>query len=279
MKLKIQLLILVLLLSSRGFGQVKFSVDFLGTYSFIRVTDSPSSSPSSIPVNSGYFVSTIGPITTQSFESRPGLNINFGVTKQVRDRICINSGLGLSFIQFRREVKYNYPKYDFFSALQSDSLISGTYGLNGQLQFTPGVPDLSDDPIASGNPNIGKTKMLYLSIPLRIQYSVVPDKFAVGIGVINYFVAYASEIKTRYAAVSQVVQLQEYSDRSGDGYSNYLLGGILLMEYKLFKGIWAQLSYNHTFSRIYDAENDPMSTESRVRASYRTVGLGVSYKF
>ncbi len=41
----------------------------------------------------------------------------------------------------------------------------------------------------------GKIKILYLSLPVEIYYSIVPDRFKIGFGVTNYFIAYSSQIK------------------------------------------------------------------------------------
>ena len=266
---------IILLISHGLFGQTDFYLGFSGTYSFIPKTEI---------IDNSSFTDPFGNFTsiklTESFDVDPGFNLDFGFSRQFIDKFSINSGCGFSFISYKRESRLDLIEDDVTINLneQSGIPIQDFYGIQlGDIRFQDINSDFNDT-IVSGNPNYGKTKILYLVLPVKIQYSILPDRFKIGIGVTNYFIAYSSQIKSIIDYETLPISYKEYNDKSSDGLNNYQLNGTFSLEYKVFKGIWIQTSYNHGFLSIYDKR--PQSNYPSVnvgKEKYRTIELGLKY--
>src|SRR5690554_272954 len=183
----------ILLISKGVFGQADFYIDFTGAYSFI---------PKYEHVDELIFTDIFGnPSTvkfTEEYKVKPGFNIEVGLDKNIKNRFSVNSGIGFSYYQFKREsnLKFveNNETVDNHSIGQTGEPIANYYGTQpGDIRFQDIDTNLGNDSTVIGNPNYGKTKILYLAIPLRLHYSIVFDKFKIGIGLTNYFVAYSSQ--------------------------------------------------------------------------------------
>ena len=276
MKNRILFSIMILLISSKIFGQVDFYLDFSGTYPFIpkmeQIVEPSYTDPSGNITNIKF---------TEDFKVKPGFNLEFGFGKKIINRISFNSGIGFSFYQFKRESKVDFTwnnKTYGNSFGQSGETIGIFYGMPpGDVRFQNINSDSNVDATMESNSNFGKTKILYLAIPLRIQYSLVPDRFKIGIGVVNYFVTTSSQINRMIDRGTYPISQKEYNDKSSNGLNNYQLNGNFCLEYRLFRGIWIKSGYNHGFMTVY---NMPQESEYPVpsgKAKYRTFDVGLKY--
>jgi hypothetical protein len=119
---------------------------------------------------------------------------------------------------------------------------------------------------------------LYLAIPVKVQYSFIPNRLKAGIGFTSYLVAFSGQIRDYYHF--QTESIEEYNDTSGNGLNNYQLNGVISMEYRIFKSIWIQAGYNHGFLSIYDKQPETANPSSINKyAKYRTVEVGLKYGF
>lgn len=261
---KILLLGIILLISNKIIGQTEYYVDFSGAYSFIPRTEK---NGNTLSMNHfGLFTTTI---STESFDVNPGFNIGLGFTRQLTHKFLFNSGIGFSFFQYNKKLSVDFI----------ENIV--TFESN-QYYAQPGLPVAYFygfryiNPVynvagAIEKPNNVKTKILYLVIPVKIQYSFLPDKFNIGMGVTNYFIAYSSQI-------SQVKSFTQFNDKSNSGLNNYQLNGNISFEYRISKALWIQTSYDHGFSRIYDkSEQSDYPSQSIGDTKYRTVELGVKF--
>lgn len=271
--------IIIFLIPKLIFGQIGFYMDLSGTYPFIPKVEHTDKTD---------FTDIFGnPATiklTEQYKVKPGLRIEMGFDKNVINKFSINSGIGLSFYQYKRESKLDFVDNnetgDIGYPVQPGLPFGTFWGYQpGDIHFQDIDTDLGDDRTVIGNPNFGETKILYLAIPVRFQYSLVPDKLKIGIGVTNYFVAYSSQIKTMIDVETQPYTQKEYNDKSSNGLNNYQLAGDITMEYNIFKGFWIKAGYGNSFSSIYD-KPQPSDYQSTIndKAKYRTVLIGLKYR-
>ncbi|MCB0489441.1 MAG: outer membrane beta-barrel protein [Cyclobacteriaceae bacterium] len=273
----ILVLLVILIGSVKSFSQVQFSVDLSGSYSFIANTEPDPIS--SIPPNTGYSVQTFNLKYSETFRVKPGFNLSFDVTKQLKDRLSVRFGMGFSFHHYKKETRHiaGFPT--------ATTILDTIYNIPGPAPAPPSsfffassyVPN--PEPVLIGGSNNGQTKIFYVSIPVMMRYALVPEKLTVGVGVVNYLLAYSSQIRGEYSFDFYNNEYVDRNDKSGDGLNNYLLSGSLLLSYKLFKTWGAQVNYNYSFSQIYDKDSYSSLYVSNRKARYRTIGLGISYTF
>ncbi|MBN2486324.1 MAG: outer membrane beta-barrel protein [Bacteroidales bacterium] len=275
---RVLIVISVLLVSNSIFGQADFYFDFIGAYSFI---------PKFEHVDELIFADIFGNPSkvkiTEEYKVKPGFTIEVGFDKNIKNRISINSGIGFLYYQFKRESKLEFVEnnitFDIYSNVQPGNPIGDYYGTQpGGIRFQDINTDLGDDSTVIGNSNTGETKILYLAIPVRLNYTLVPDKLKIGVGLNNYFVAYSSQIKTTLDFETQPISQKEYNDKSSNGLNNYQLTGEITLEYMIFKGLWVKAGYINNFSTIYDKlQPTDYPTIKNDKAKYRTVLIGLKY--
>ncbi|NJN28342.1 MAG: hypothetical protein HC819_21410 [Cyclobacteriaceae bacterium] len=266
----------ILLIPDFIFGQVDFYMDLSGSYSFI---------PKKEFVDDFNITDTYGnPYTlkyTEEYKVKPGLSVEAGFNKTLNHRFSINSGIGISLFQFKRESTVRFIE-------QEESGANGSIGQSGSIGddyvFQPGeikyqyIDDLPNETPVMVNSKVGKTKILYLAIPIRFQYAIVPERLKIGLGLINYFVAYSSQIKTTMDFDTVPISEIEYDDKTSNGFNNYLLAGDITVEGKILKGLWIKTGFTNSFSSIFDKPQtfDYPSTINH-DAKYRTVSIGLKY--
>lgn len=267
----------IFLISNNVFGQADIYLDFTGGYSFIPQFQSVEE------------LILTGPIGNPSIKFReeykvkPGFNIEAGLDKKITGRFSINLGIGLSKYQFKRESNLEFVDNDETDDLdsigQTGNPIGDYYGTQpGDIRFFDLNSNLGLDSIANAENNPGETKILYVAIPLRLQYSIIPDKLKIGIGATNYFVAYSSQIMAIIDLKTQPFVQKEYNDKSSNGLNNYQLSGDITIEYGIFKGLWIKAGYKNSFSAIYDKpQPSNYPTIANDKAKYRTVLIGLKY--
>ncbi len=140
---------------------------------------------------------------------------------------------------------------------------------SGIIIIQPGASDETNTSWQPG-PNLGKTKLLYLAIPVTGSYALLPDRLNLGIGVNNQFMVSASEIKSGLR--------NEYADKSLDPYHTYQLDGIFTIECRIVSRLWIQTSYSHGLRSMYKRPTDNLVQIIR-SARYRTIDLGLKYTF
>lgn len=270
------LLITVFLASNQIYAQTDFYFDFSGTYSFIPKTELINDAIFTYPV-------VIAPTLkiTESYDVKPGFNLGFGFNKTIIDRFSISSGIGFAYYSFKKEVRMDLEDNNQVAFETKPGVPIGSYFGHvetGDIQFQDLDPELTDR-VTIATPDYGMTRIVYLSIPVRFYYSIIPDRFRIGLGVTNYLVAYSSQITMVTDFQTHDFSQKEYNDESSNGLSNYQLNGDLSLEYRVFKGLWVRSSYSHGFFSIFDQpqQNTYYQQTGNKNAKYRTVELGLKY--
>jgi len=264
----------ILLLSIKIFGQTDFYFSFSGTYAFIPGMEFNDGSSFTDP-----FGQNVSTVYTESYNVKPGLTLETGINKKIINRFAINTAIGFSFCQFKKEVKIDF--------IDNSALVympgmpyNYYYGIQpGDFRFQDLSPE-NQDSVTIGNPNLGKTKVLYLSIPVKVHYSFLSDRCRMGIGITNDLVVYSCQVKNLVESDGDTFILREYKDKSSNGLNNYQLNGVVSLEYKIFRGIRIEATYSHGFLMIYDKQlNSNYPPPLNNNAKYRTVGIGLKYFF
>ena len=250
MKRSFLFLSIVFAMWCKAYGQTNFYVELSGNYSLIsksEYVDYLSTPIGAIPLKMPFGI-------TENYDGKVGGDLGFGFDKKVQDRVWVNSGLGLSYHQFKKKTKVN-----------AINPLEGT-----KFSDMIAIEDLQiKEQDLEGN-NLGDTKALYASVPVRVKYEVVPNLFRVGVGVTNYFMLYSNQTKLDIAITEKGPVINEYKNTSKNDFNNYQLNGNIQLEYKIVKSFWLQANYNHGFFNIYDDSQKSIS-------KYRTITLGLKY--
>lgn len=263
----------MLLISKEIFGQSGFYVGLSGTYSFIPKTEIIEN----ILLPNLLNYATQAKIT-KNFDVKPGFNIGLGYNKQLIEKFSISAGAEASFIRYQRVLSVEPLERTTANPEVNNGVSVGSFysAQPGGIYYEDIDFDSNDNATVFDNSNDGKTKILYLAIPVKIHYSLIPKRFKIGIGVTNNFIVYSSQLKSLFIfSDPRYVTQQDYNDKSGVGLRNYQLNGSFSLEYRVLQDIWIQADYDHGFLSIYDNRGEYTATN---KARYRTVELGLKYE-
>jgi hypothetical protein len=276
MQSTIRMFFVLSLVTISAYGQTQYSVELSASKPFI-----PGNTVVIVPL-----IPSIGGVSqtldlTESFKTQTGLSLNVGIDIPIRQRFDLFTGLGFSLRSFQREINLTQNN--------SSSVNIGTIGsstgmpIGGYFGPQPGdvvfIDSGFNDSFVVTSPNEGKTNIWYLSIPVKVQYSIIPDQFRIGLGVTNYLIAYSTQIRS-YVGATRPVTITEYKDTSSNGLNNYQLNGTISPEYRVFKNVWVQASYGHGFLSVFDKPQTQMHgypVVDKGKAKYRAVEVGLKY--
>lgn len=265
-------LLVGLLCTQTAKAQVKFYADFTTDFSSIPETLSvlePTTQP-----YTGFQSIDYQATIKESFNVRPGFTVNFGIAAPLTEKFQARIGIGSTFRNYKRNVAVEYP-----NTLYHYPIENGIYGSPYLGPLDQGDQSFVFNP----TPRVGETRLLYVTIPVQIQYSLLSDRLAIGLGITNYLLAYSSQVAYQlkyqyspsdYSEGSMDLLMEEYTDKSGTGLGNYLISSDLFVRYKLIKQMGITLSYQHGLSDIYHS-----TTDFESEAKYRSISFGLSYYF
>ncbi len=278
-KYRITGLLLSFLVSGGMHAQNSFYLDLSGNWPFISKNEAIVKTYLPLPPI-GDTKLTAG--VTATFDGNPGFGLGAGISKHLSERVSLNTGIRFTFYSFRKETTITFIETTATpgqpeGGVTGDNLHIITIGGTGR---TPGTasgiiiiqPGASAEADASWQPgpNLGKTKLLYLTIPVTGSYALLPDRLNLGIGVNNHFMVSASEIKSGLN--------NEYADKSRDPYHTYQLDGIFTIECRIVSRLWIETSYNHGLRSMHKKPTDTL-VQIIKSARYKTIDLGLKYTF
>jgi hypothetical protein len=278
MRNKILILGIIVLLSQKIYGQTEFYFGFSGNYSFIPDIEHVNLVPVLLP---GIGITPHPTYSLkESYDVKPGFTVNFGFNRHLFRKFSLNSGVGFVYHQYKKESTLSITNNNITQPIGG---VTGLpfgffYGTEpGDVRITD--PDFSfENPVIAETPDLGNTRILYLSLPVMIYYFLIPEKLNVGLGVTNYFVAHSSQIRYNLDYGTQPSSLKKFNDKSSDGLNNYQLNGNLTLEYSLFKGIRIHTAFSPGFLSIYDQRPETVYPSVMTgKAKYNTIELGIKY--
>lgn len=223
-------------------AQTKFFLDVSGNYSISQDIGQTYRLFTSPYLSGNYLVS-------EHFESKPGLDFNVGISKNIYRKFNLTIGIGISAVQFKKTFDIDYSS-----------------NLYPTIIFPLGPkPDYNRFGTSGGQDKFGQVEIMYVTVPIEIQYPVT-DKLVLAAGIKNSIITYSSQIK------QDLYYGKLYTDKSSDGLANNLISGDIGLQYKLFKRLWLSTSYNHYFTAAYD-EKERMAGDLK----YKTFRLGLKY--
>ena len=268
-------------------AQVKFFVEAAANYSFIPTEIKKEQDSYQVPGLWGYSVIYPDHRLSAQYGGKIGANLLLGIQKALSKNINLESGVGISIISFEKKVALSYEE-------NIDYGVGGTVGQPGQpfgilygtspwLNHEEGK--LND--LTTTDTNIGKTGLLYLTLPLNINYMLVNDRLAVGGGLSVSFLLGSRQLKEELivervqqpGGVSDStslglhrIQTKEVADKSNRGLNTMNWGGQITVQYRVYKKTWAIVGFQQGFSPIYSKEEG-----NDWAAKLRTVSLGLRY--
>ncbi len=247
-----------------GFGQVKFFVEASANYSIIKkIVKSNDYNPQYSPSSgySSYFITWSKLI--ENYDSKPGFDIFIGLQKNISQKFNMESGFGLSMINYKKEdetIFNNYTPNNPFN-------ISSYGGISVGQPFGP----ISFRGNSLQNINkLGNTSILYLTIPINLNYLIVKNKLSFGLGLSPLVIIHSIQYRYYYGVDDGYFKYGKQT--TSDGLTNFVLGVNLKIEYSILKKMWITAKYQHAFSPIYD-KGARFAGDAKVRL----IKLGLRY--
>ena len=142
-----------------------------------------------------------------NFTNRLGFNVYAGLNGKVFNHFIVETGMAFNYRAFTKKVELpvfygnttTWPTnetptppatYNYDLAAMSELMFSSGDVSYSMLSETPAITNT-----ASAQSDNGQTRIGYLSVPIRLYYSLFSDKLRIGVGVVNAFVAFSSEVK------------------------------------------------------------------------------------
>jgi hypothetical protein len=154
------ILLITLLISTAVRSQVKFSGKISGNYVIIpTVIESHDSNEWPNENDVSYSIN-------ESYSSKSGFELDFGVQTKIFKRFTIETGLGLASVKYARNVNTSFQKTGF-----------GKEYINTDLSLYYYLYEYTNRRIYY------KRSLLYLNIPLKINYQIIINKATVSAGI------------------------------------------------------------------------------------------------
>jgi hypothetical protein len=258
----ILLSLLILLISISSFAQVGFFMHASGGYTIIPSQETSEILSLPLPSTGMPPVFTIARIK-EYYEVKPSFEFIIGIHKPFMKHLDIETGLGVSYLGYERNTEVSDIDYRTEPVVGIPTIRLNDYPSVGNVNHTP----------------IGETtnsaSLYYAKLPLNVFYT--HEKIAVGAGVsmsvllhsiqnskgimlaLQQVTVYDTTISSHWGNVhydSITIQRTvpvpyEFSDKSGKGLTALLIAGNVSVRYNIFKKLWVNTTYYHSFSPIY----------------------------
>lgn len=279
MKQLIPLLLLAIVARIEAYSQINYFFEIQGNYTVIPTYENPAIPNVAIPA-AAYFISYPQYKLVESYESKPGIGLQTGISKDLSGRISFETGLGLSVINFRRNIEAKSDS-EGLSPIPSQNVeigvpIGSIY--TGTIRYIDlDSIDHTGTPIALNSPNDGKTMISYLTIPIDLNYRILKDRLSIGAGISTSMLIHSKQTYTQLSLdnsyyYSGVTSYDRWSaaddgsytpkftttekiDKSGDGLTNLVWSSNLHAQFRIFGSLWINTAYQHSFTPVYESEN------------------------
>lgn len=276
------------LLSITAFGQLRnatFRVSVNYPYIASVITDPPSSPPSNPATGYIAFQSNFSRVR-ESYDTKPGVDLGLNVDALSWGKFFLRTGLSLQYQQYTRrvEIASDYiPDLTVSGILDFSNIDRSQYGhIYGTnigasdttarlIDTITGLP-LTPYTEPERDKRIGATTVLYLQVPVTVGRRFLKDKLTLSVGFTPSVLVRATRYEERYSFISQP-RYSIHNNKSGDGFANLLVNGIFDASYSITKRIGLHLSYQRSFTPIYDEGNRPGG-----KAVFNTLSFGAGYR-
>jgi len=178
---------------------------------------------------------------------KAGLNVSFDLI----GNFYLKTGIGLSFISFKREIKY------------IDLAEPGSYGFG-----TYTIP-----PSQIYSPDFGKTYLLYTDIPVSAGYRFLKNKLIVNLGFTVSLLTYSEQyIIDPYHELYSTYDVMIH-DNTGLGLTNLSFSVNAELAYQIKNKFSVFMRYSYQLSSIYDKNFQYVGTPR-----YNLFELGAGYR-
>lgn len=271
-----------ILISIHSLAQIKgYSVSFSGNYPLINSsTQTLPINTIPIAINTGYSFRTLTGDLKKSYDEHAGFDLQGSVDVAVSRRFFITTGLSALYIRYKQ-------------AITIERVHTPTLTIAPNVPVTPGAPfgtinayNYSRDD--SGNITLnpesgsllnpgektGETTTLYLELPVLAGTSFFKDKLEVRAGFVGSWLMQATLYKSEVSFQNFSYSVNEYKDKSPDGFNKFLAGVTVQSTYRVTRSIGIDLTVRKYLTPIYE------NNETQKRdAKYTVLSLGARYTF
>lgn len=261
----------IMLWSYSAFGQVQLSIE--GGVNYV-----PSASNSEnedreatwfVPLNDSTWLQQLRNVTYQydkTYTPKVGFEVKGNLRFRVSDRVNVRTGIGLNFL-----------KFEFRSSAQ---ILSATLIQQDTVEATTSFPfnPLECDSIVNSLGDLGPVNneptqaILYLQIPITVEYAIIAEKFFIDAGAYIMTPVYANR-KREYVSLhreehaGQVVceyMRVEENNTSGNSLRDLLMGVSANVSYKFANRFSVKVGVAKDVSNVFvdsDYQQSPYSDE------------------
>ena len=253
MNRRLWILILFALVFNNAFTQTGFFIGTSADYPIITNQKVTEVSTFSSPVYPGMSPYRQSITIEETYSEKPGFNIYSGYSRKIAGNFSIETGIGISAMYYKRHFNVNVPSFNEINDSIYDPFTDVTI-IGFRFDSIAGRSANSES-WNRENPDFGKTSLVYLNIPLVINYSKNRWQFGAGFSASILLAACSNTTTIQLSGTSRInYEIVPYKDRSANGFTNLLLNGNLNLGYNLTGGLWIHSGYAHSFTPLYDAE-------------------------
>lgn len=277
------ILILCFLLSSTAYGQLKNpAIRLSAIYTHIPAV-SPETRPTTYVPSSGYSSTTISTRLSERYESKPGVELNFGVDAFSFSKFFVRIGMTAQYLSYKRSINAESNDYTYLTGFSNPggintsplNIIVGSYvERDPSGNVIVANQDGTGASLFENDPKVGQTTVLYMQLPVTIGRTFLKDKIRLQLGVSPSFLVRSTVFKQMlsYEGAGSFRSYVE-NDRTGEGFTRVSMNGLFEMSYALTNRVGLHINYQRSFSPIYTEGNRPGG-----RAFLNVFALGASYR-
>jgi hypothetical protein len=251
MKKTFLIIILLVIIRIAGYSQNSVFIEASINYSFLQNFELSKNNIQYSPGPGYGLYSPYWSKLNEDYDSKPGFDILIGIQKNISKKFNIESGLGLSMINYKRN------KNTIFD-------LTGYTGLAHYIIiYSPGTSKEEFDKLFE---KLGNSHIFYLTIPIDINYLKIKNKLSIGTGISSSIIIHSTQIR-----IVQISSILEKNTKS-EGLNKFIFCANLKIDYCLAKNIWIIAKYQHAFSPVYEKRE-----QFAGKAKLRLIKLGLRY--
>lgn len=205
-------------------------------------------------VSSGFASSTF----RRNFQTELGFEFGFGLDISLNDRLSIATGLGFTYTELEIQTEF----IDFqFNAVTADTIpysppfsSGGALGCTRTINTIASLPEINNEPIV---------RFVDLSIPIGIQYKVIPGKLDLQVGGLLQTPIYADAPREFYdlqrTPTTDGIEckwvVEEFQDDSQKRFSFARVSLQSVVRYHFLKNVSAEVGIRKMLNNVYREED------------------------
>ena len=217
-------------------------------YPYIPSLTTPKEYPVHYPVGTGYVEITNGGNSygqsQELYDCYTGEEIGINAEYTIKGNLFLKTGVDLSLVRFKRTIIV-IP-------------LEGNKFKNNSDYY----------------PNVGKTSIMYVDIPLGVGYRFFRKKLSIGLGCNVSFIAYSEQHVRKLYTGYYVGYGPEEKDKSSDGLNNTTFSPYAEASWLFFKKFSVFGRYSHQLNPIFDKDNQYAG-----KARLQLFEMGLGYQF